>query len=88
MGDTDEQIAAATKAYLGSTYVRYQIELERQQNQEVLSSPSLTAARNENAWSGATLLETLCVLHCYSLGLQMCHVFSGALIPGHRECGL
>ena len=30
-GDTDEQIAAATKAYLGSTYVRYQIELERQQ---------------------------------------------------------
>ena len=38
-GDTDEQIAAATKAYLGSTYVRYQIELERQQNQE---RPKLT----------------------------------------------
>ena len=30
-GDTDEQIAAATKAYLGSSYVRYQAALERQQ---------------------------------------------------------
>jgi hypothetical protein len=38
-GDTDEQIAAATKAYLNSTYVRYQIALERQQMQQ---RPKLT----------------------------------------------
>ena len=39
-------------------------------------------------FSGATLLETLCVLHGYSLGLQMCQVFSGALIYSHRKRGM
>ena len=39
-------------------------------------------------FSGATLLETLCVLHGYSSGLQMCQVFSGALIYSHRKRGM
>ena len=48
----------------------------------------LRRERCSDPLSGATLLETLCVLHGYSLGLQMCHVFSGALIHSHRKRSL